>query len=312
MTMTVQNRQPAGVPAGGQFAAAARSEAADVDLTGPDQELACDECGTGMVIDDTGVSGHVDPDGNRDYDIDAHHVAYTTDPFAGAAPDRTPLEEEFDDLLDEVTYQQDLAREQHLDSVEAATTAASYGTAADRRQYNALHDSAKDALEGADRRRKAVTVAADPNRHRPPSDEFETPASLTALRRTVKDVKAGKVRGIVLSNDATAKLDDRLDVAGPADGTPVFVDVQSGFSPLRVTGGFVVISARSSMGNSIEVSKDATVVVLASPGRKVSTTVVGGVACVVGADEARGPQFNRGGVLDVVAKTDAMTVRTLS
>ncbi len=32
-------------------------------------------------------------------------------------------------------------------------------------------------------------------------------------------------------------------------------------------------------------------------------------ACLVGADGVRGLQYNRGGVLDVVASTDGMTVR---
>lgn len=222
--------------------------------------------------------------------------------------ERTPLEEEFDELIEEAQDAYARAHEHHQDSVQSAWTAATYGTAADRRQYNDLHDNALDDVKVAERRCKAVTIAAEPAPHRPQASEFARPASMTAVRKAVRDAKAGRVRGIVLTDDATAKLDGRLDIAGPADGTPLFVDVPSGFSPLRVTSGVVVVNARSSMGNGVEVGKDATVVVLAGPGRKVSTTVEGGVACVVGAEEARGLQFNRGGVLDVVGKTDGMTV----
>lgn len=298
------NRQPAGVPVGGQFATTARTEPTDVTLTAADPaELVCDECGNDMVIEASGVSHHLDADGDIDYDADGEHVAYTTQ-----EPERTPLQEEVDELTEQVQYEHSLAREAHQDSIDTAWTAASYGTTAEKRTYNALHDEAKAELEVADRRRKAVMIAADPAVHRPDPEAFTTPESLTALRRTVKDAKTGKVRGIVLTNAATGKLDGRLDIAGPTDGTPLFVDVTSGFAPLRVTSGFVVVNAGSSMGNGVEVGKDATVVVLAGADRKVSTTVEGGVACVVGAEGARGLQFNRGGVLDVVGKTDAMTV----
>lgn len=227
------------------------------------------------------------------------------------AAEPTPLEEEFDELIEEAQVGYAQALEHHQDTVSAARTAATYGTAADRRQHNDLHDSALDDLKVAERRCKAVTIAADVTPHRPAPEEFTTPDTLTALRRALKDAKGGRVRGLVLTSAATAKLDGRLDIDGPADGTPLFIDIASGFSPVRVRSGFVVISAGSTMGNGIEVTDAGTAVVLAGPGRKVSTAVEGGVACVVGADEARGYQFRRGGVLDVVGKTDAITVSEL-
>lgn len=305
MIPTTQNRQPADVPVGGQFATTVRTEPTALTLTADDPvDLACDECGNDMVIEASGVSHHLDADGDVDHDADAEHVAFTTQEL----PARTPVHEELADLVEQVGYEHTLAREAHQDSIDVAWTAASYGTAAERRTYNARHDEAKAELEVAARRHKAVMIAADPATHRPDPETFQIPTSLTALRRTLKDAKAGKVRGLVLTNAATAKLEGRLEVAGPADGTPLFVDVASGFAPLRVTGGVVVVNAHSAMGNGIDVGKDATVVVFAGSGRKVSTSVDGGVACVVGAEGTRGLQFSRGGVLDVVAKTDTMTV----
>ncbi len=35
----------------------------------------CKECGQGMEIDNTGISNHLDHDGNIDYDVDSDHVA---------------------------------------------------------------------------------------------------------------------------------------------------------------------------------------------------------------------------------------------
>lgn len=255
---TTQNRQPAGVPVGGQFATTARAEAATVDLT------------SGL--------------------------------------DLTPLEEELDTLIDEVEHEHGLAAHAVNDAAATAHTAISYGTAAEKRMYHDQYDAAKEDLDRAERRLRAVNVAADPARLRPDASEFSAPRTLTELRTALRDARAGKVRGITITHAAVAKLDGGLDVTGPADGEPLYIDVQSGFAPLRVKAGFVVVTAGSAFGNGVDVAKCATAVVLAGAGRKVSTTVDGGVAVVVGADGARGLQFNRGGTLDVIAKTDSMTV----
>lgn len=222
--------------------------------------------------------------------------------------DQTPLEEEFDTLIDEVEHEHDLAVHALHDAIETARIAGTYGNAAERRVFNDQYDAYKEDAEVAARRLRAVRTAADPGRRRPDEAESAVPSTLTELRAAIRDAKAGKVRGITITQAATAKLDGGLAVTGPADGSPLFVEIRSGFAPLKVTSGFVVVDAGSSFGNGIDVGKDATVVVLAGAGRKVSTTVNGGVAVVVGAEGARGLQFNRDGVLDVVAKTDGMTV----
>lgn len=44
---------------------------ADVDDT------SCAECGADMAVDENEVSRHLDPDGETDFEADAHHVAYS-------------------------------------------------------------------------------------------------------------------------------------------------------------------------------------------------------------------------------------------
>lgn len=248
MTAT-QNRRPSGVPAGGQFAAAAHAEATAVELT---------------------------------------------------APERTILRHEMEELTDLAQWDYDEAFKAYGGAVHDAQTTPQYGTAA--------------VLDLADRRRTALRLAADPGEGRPDYADYSNPRTLKELSNALRDAKAGKVRGILIRNEVAAKLRDRLDVAGPKDGTPLYVDVSSGFCPLRITGGTVVINARSAMGNGIQVTDGATVVVIADPNRKVSTTVDGtGVATVVGAPNARGLQVKHGteGHLDVVSAGD-MTVRDSS
>ena len=222
--------------------------------------------------------------------------------------DLTPIEEEFDALIDEAEHEHGLAVDALHDAVETARIAGTYGNATQRRVFNDQCDAYKEDLAVAGRRLRAVNMAANHGRLRPDEAEFAVPRTVTELRAAIRDAKAGKVRGITITQAATAKLDGGLDITGPADGPPLYIDVQSGFAPLRVKSGFVVVAAGSAFGNGVDVGKDATAVVLAGAGRKVSTTVDGGVAVVVGAEDARGRQFNRGGMLDVIAKTDAMTV----
>src|SRR5665647_2741277 len=109
----------------------------------------------------------------------------------------------------------------------------------------AMEAGATTALDVAERRRTALALATNPAAGRPDFTDYVNPRTITEVRKALKDAKSGKVRGVLLRNEAVAKLDGRLDVAGPADGTPLFVDTSSGFSPLRVTSGTVVVNARS-------------------------------------------------------------------
>src|SRR5665647_188385 len=297
--MSTQTRQPSGIPVGGQFATTGRTEATTVQLPAQAESgLSCDECGETMTVDQTGISNHRDEDGNVDHVADGEHVAYMLEIPATALDGELAALTEYDEAFE---YAQDCK--------EDADQASVIGSRQEKAVTLAMEAGATTALDVAERRRTALALATNPAAGRPDFTDYVNPRTITEVRKALKDAKSGKVRGVLLRNEAVAKLDGRLDVAGPADGTPLFVDTSSGFSPLRVTSGTVVVNARSTMGNGIEVGPDATVVVIADPGRKVSTTVEGGVAVVVGANEARGLQFNRGGVLDVVGAAPGMTVR---
>jgi hypothetical protein len=47
----------------------------------------CGECGGPMVTLDHGITHHVDPEGEIDYDLDADHVAYRDDYIDGPLAD---------------------------------------------------------------------------------------------------------------------------------------------------------------------------------------------------------------------------------
>lgn len=257
--MTTQTRQPKGVPVGGRFAAITRTEANNVHLAEP--------------------------------------------------PEQVTVEDELEELADIAQAEYDEAVEVYDDCAHDAELAATHGSDTERKVMNGWADEAHAALKSVDRHRLAIRLAADPSTGRPDFADFANPGNLTGVRKAVKDAKAGKVPGILLRHEATQKLDGRLDIAGPADGTPLYVDMQSGFTPLRVTSGTVVINARSNMGTGIWVGRDATVVVVAAPDRKVSTTVDGGVALLVASAGSRGYQSCREGVLDVVGPTADMSIR---
>lgn len=223
--------------------------------------------------------------------------------------DRVSVEDELDELTDDAQVGYERAVDAMYDAEHAARTAATYGSTPERQQHNEQYDKAFAEVAIAGRRRTTAFLAAHPSAGRPDFADYANPRNVTEVRKALKAAAAGEVHAILLRNEAVAKLDGRLDVAGPPDGTPLYVDLSSGFCPLRVTAGTVVVHARSTMGNGIEVGPGATVVVFADPDRKVSTRVEGGVAAVVGAHGARGLQFNRGGVLDVVGATSGMTVR---
>lgn len=302
--MSTQTRQPSGIPVGGQFATTGRTEATTVQLPAQAESgLSCDECGETMTVDQTGISNHRDEDGNVDHVADGEHVAYMLEIPA------TALDGELAALTEEAQTEYDEAFEYAQDCKEDADQASVIGSRQEKAVTLAMEAGATTALDVAERRRTALALATNPAAGRPDYADYANPRTVAEVRKAVKDAKAGKVRGILLRHEATSKLDGRLEIAGPKDGTPLYVDICSGFSPVRVTSGTVVVNARSTMGNGIDVGPDATVVVIADPGRKVSTTVEGGVAVVVGAQDARGLQFNRGGVLDVVGAAPGMTVR---
>src|SRR5665647_2276767 len=223
----------------------------------------------------------------------------------------TALDDELADLTDDAQAEYEQAFEYAQDCEEDADQASVIGSRQEKDMTLALEAGAKTALDVASRRRTALALATNPAAGRPDYADYANPRTLTEVRRAVKDAKAGKVHGILLRHEAVTKVDGRLEITGPKDGTPLYVDISSGFCPLHVTSGTVVVNARSSMGSGIDVGRDATVVVIADPGRKVSTTVDGGVLVVVGTDEARGLQFRRDGTLDVVA-AGGMTVSQAS
>jgi len=63
---------------------------------------------------------------------------------------------------------------------------------------------------------------------------------------------------------------DDLDVHGPTDGTPLVVEVRSGFHPLHIRSGNVEIRADSAFGNPINVHGDARVKIHGGHDRKVT------------------------------------------
>jgi len=102
-----QPRRPAGVPTGGQFASKTRPEPGytlDAEDDSPHGERTenylCRECGMEVTVDEqSGVSSHLDADGNIDYDSDIDHVAipdYDDDDPGPATIDGQPVEPEIE------------------------------------------------------------------------------------------------------------------------------------------------------------------------------------------------------------------------
>lgn len=203
----------------------------------------------------------------------------------------------------------------HREADEVMDRASVNGTADERAMFGLVLDSVAADLDVASRRRDAVRLAGDRGygADRPARSEFANPTSLTQLRKAAADIKAGRVRGLIINSASAAKLDYKgIEIAPPKDSPPVFVEVQSGFAPLKVTRGTVVVDAGSWFGNSVTVSPGATAVVLAGEDCKVSTITEGtGVTVLVGAFGAHGlqSQIGTGGHLDMIDAGDLHTAR---
>ncbi|HEY8721866.1 hypothetical protein [Pengzhenrongella sp.] len=297
-------RQPEGTPTGGQFAGTTRAEAAGVELA-PDRALRCDQCGTRMSIGPDEVSNHVDQDGGIDFDRDADHVPYTGDGDSDVPDPRADeLEALTEDAEDEYRRAFEAAQEAESDTDQATE----HGDAGEQALYSLLLSQRGTDLATAGRRRDAVRLAVDPQHDRPPYEEFARPTSTTTLRRAVRDIKTGRVRGLVIRSDLTAKMPvGALEIAAPINGRPVFVEVASGFAPLKVTSGLVVVEAESYFGNAVDVEPGAGAVVFPGEGAKLSTrTHSTGITVIVGSPDVRGLQIHDGpgGHLDILGERD--------
>lgn len=107
------------------------------------------------------------------------------------------------------------------------------------------------------------------------------PASKTEARRLLRNIRGeadGAVRKVNLNhhNSPDSSWDKRVDVAGPADGRPIAINLHSGIPGLLVTSGKAVIRADSNHGNSINVADGAEAVIVADPGSKVTVEVAAG------------------------------------
>lgn len=115
----------------------------------------------------------------------------------------------------------------------------------------------------------------------------KNPANKTEARRLLRNVRGeadGGIRKVTLNshNAPDSSWDKKVDVAGPADGRPIAIDLHSGIPGLLVTSGKAVIRADSSWGNSINVAEGAEAVIVADPGSKVTVEVApGGKATLV-------------------------------
>ena len=109
----------------------------------------------------------------------------------------------------------------------------------------------------------------------------KNPANKTEARRLLRNIRGeadGGIRKVTLNhvNAPDSSWDKRVDVAGPADGRPIAIDLHSGIPGLLVTSGKAVIRADSSWGNSINVADGAEAVIVADPGSKVTVEVAAG------------------------------------
>jgi hypothetical protein len=103
----------------------------------------------------------------------------------------------------------------------------------------------------------------------------------TEARRLLRNRK-GEPDGAVRKVDVYAGWDDRIDVAGPADGRPLGIQIHTGMPRLHVSSGKAVIRADSSWGNSIDVGPGAEAVIVADPRSKVTVEVgAGGKATLI-------------------------------
>ena len=107
--------------------------------------------------------------------------------------------------------------------------------------------------------------------------EFD-PSSRVGAKRLLGNrtgLPRGKVRRVNLdgTNSPESRAGEYVEVAGPADGRPIIVDITAGLPSLRVTSGLAVIAADSRSGNSITVGPGAEAVIVSSPQSRVNVTV---------------------------------------
>jgi hypothetical protein len=98
-----QTSIPRGQPGNaGQFRSPENTDADGVILNRPAPAAdVCYECGGHMIVDDSGVTYHVNDDGDTDHDTDAHHVALSEldmADFTEMFPCAPPTDDELDDM----------------------------------------------------------------------------------------------------------------------------------------------------------------------------------------------------------------------
>lgn len=313
MRTPIQARQPAGIPTGGQFASTARAEPATA-LTGDCDATYCSECGQEAVLEPDGTTHHLTPTGAVDLESDSDHTVRT--PRANPADGPTPEVDE--DLADAVEAAEAEVARAHAEWVgwrEDEARAYLTGTREEKAETRTQLAASKETLDRAKSDLEIARMAADPTRNRPLYIDFARPRNVSQLRKALADLRAGRVPGVALTGEALERFPfkEPVTVRGPKDGSPAFIDIESGFHPVEIAGGTAVVFAGSQWGNAIHVTGTGTAIVHAEPGAKVSTHADGpsARAIVVGQPDAHGLQVREGGAqLDVYG--DAENLRTLT
>lgn len=102
------------------------------------------------------------------------------------------------------------------------------------------------------------------------------PEGVTATRAALTNRRGeadGGVRlvGLSWASKPPASGSSPFEVAGPADGRPIIIDVRSGCPTMRVTSGHAVIVVGGN-GFGIDVANGARATIIAQPGKKISLT----------------------------------------
>jgi hypothetical protein len=90
------------------------------------------------------------------------------------------------------------------------------------------------------------------------------------LNNVNTDTSRVRNNGLSEYSKPMAERNDTFNVVPPTDGTPMIVRVGSGMVHLNVESGNAVVVLNSNWGNSLRVSGDANVTVIAGAGMKVS------------------------------------------
>ncbi|WP_159599796.1 hypothetical protein [Agromyces humi] len=117
--------------------------------------------------------------------------------------------------------------------------------------------------------------------------EPRTHADLETAAAAVDLAPAGQIPLLHLCHQLERTFD--VELAGPADGRPLIVNVATGSGWLRVTSGYVVTRIDSRTPVKVTVACQSDVTVIIEPGRAASVTVDDGAAATVHVGEgARG------------------------